>query len=519
MVSTILLKDTSDRTAYSVFEPEARRPARRFRLRQQPVAPARPGELSRPALGAGHRLAARRGLVRGRDAGRDRHPPRAAARPRAPRRRGLRAQVRPRGRVPHLSPGPPRRRPVARSGARRLAGRAARGHDDPSGLQPARRRLGRHGRRAVCASSSAPPKRSACRSLRSRSSSARARSRRYSMPPTRSPRPTTWSRFATACARRCAAPATTRASSAGRRFLKSWRAAGTCTSRWSIAASGAQCLRPRRRPRPARRCRRRAADARAGRRAVARRAARARARDGGVLRADDQFATGASARTRWRRTRWSGGATTAARCCACSAPAATRRRGSRTASASRARTPISTWRRRSTPASTASSAAWCRRRRRRHPTAARASGCRPASGEALDALVADRDAGRRLRAAAGRLADPHQARRDRPLRQRRRPRGLAGARILQPLLGPDRPRRPGHVVVTVHLSSPTARGTTSPAGAGLSLMRAATDAGIDGIKADCGGVMTCATCHVIVDAAWARAPAARPRPTRRRCSR
>jgi len=41
-----------------------------------------------------------------------------------------------------------------------------------------------------------------------------------------------------------------------------------------------------------------------------------------------------------------------------------------------------------------------------------------------------------------------------------------------------------------------------------SLMRAAVDAGIDGIKADCGGVMTCATCHVYVDRAWSeRLPA------------
>ena len=38
---------------------------------------------------------------------------------------------------------------------------------------------------------------------------------------------------------------------------------------------------------------------------------------------------------------------------------------------------------------------------------------------------------------------------------------------------------------------------------GQSLMRAATDAGLDGIKADCGGCLSCATCHVVVDPAWA----------------
>ena len=43
---------------------------------------------------------------------------------------------------------------------------------------------------------------------------------------------------------------------------------------------------------------------------------------------------------------------------------------------------------------------------------------------------------------------------------------------------------------------------------GQSLMRAAQSAGVDGIAADCGGCLSCATCHVIVDADWlARLPA------------
>ncbi len=36
-----------------------------------------------------------------------------------------------------------------------------------------------------------------------------------------------------------------------------------------------------------------------------------------------------------------------------------------------------------------------------------------------------------------------------------------------------------------------------------SLMRAAVDAGVDGIAADCGGVLSCATCHVVVAPEWA----------------
>ena len=50
--------------------------------------------------------------------------------------------------------------------------------------------------------------------------------------------------------------------------------------------------------------------------------------------------------------------------------------------------------------------------------------------------------------------------------------------------------------------------TVLEASPGQSLMRAATQAGIDGIAADCGGCLSCATCHVYVDPAWAdRLPA------------
>ena len=38
---------------------------------------------------------------------------------------------------------------------------------------------------------------------------------------------------------------------------------------------------------------------------------------------------------------------------------------------------------------------------------------------------------------------------------------------------------------------------------GQSLMKAAADAGVKGIEADCGGTLTCATCHVMIDAPWA----------------
>lgn len=40
---------------------------------------------------------------------------------------------------------------------------------------------------------------------------------------------------------------------------------------------------------------------------------------------------------------------------------------------------------------------------------------------------------------------------------------------------------------------------------GKTLMQAAQSAGVDGIAADCGGSLTCATCHVLVREPWASA--------------
>jgi len=56
--------------------------------------------------------------------------------------------------------------------------------------------------------------------------------------------------------------------------------------------------------------------------------------------------------------------------------------------------------------------------------------------------------------------------------------------------------------IAVHFIEPDGKRHALAAPTGQSLMRAAVAADIDGIKADCGGVMTCATCHVYVDAAW-----------------
>lgn len=56
--------------------------------------------------------------------------------------------------------------------------------------------------------------------------------------------------------------------------------------------------------------------------------------------------------------------------------------------------------------------------------------------------------------------------------------------------------------VTVHFLGSDGSRRTVQATTGRSLMRAAVDADVGGIAADCGGSLSCATCHVIVVEAW-----------------
>ena len=56
--------------------------------------------------------------------------------------------------------------------------------------------------------------------------------------------------------------------------------------------------------------------------------------------------------------------------------------------------------------------------------------------------------------------------------------------------------------ITVHIQSASGDVRSIQGRIGRSLMQAALDAGIDGIAADCGGCLSCATCHVFVDEAW-----------------
>jgi len=56
--------------------------------------------------------------------------------------------------------------------------------------------------------------------------------------------------------------------------------------------------------------------------------------------------------------------------------------------------------------------------------------------------------------------------------------------------------------ITVHVQDADGTPHAIQGRTGRSLMQAAIAAGLDGIAADCGGCLTCATCHVIVAPEW-----------------
>lgn len=55
---------------------------------------------------------------------------------------------------------------------------------------------------------------------------------------------------------------------------------------------------------------------------------------------------------------------------------------------------------------------------------------------------------------------------------------------------------------------PDGREITAEVKPGRHLMEAAVEAGVPGIIGECGGTMSCATCHVYVDEAWQAASGA-----------
>jgi 2Fe-2S ferredoxin len=56
--------------------------------------------------------------------------------------------------------------------------------------------------------------------------------------------------------------------------------------------------------------------------------------------------------------------------------------------------------------------------------------------------------------------------------------------------------------ITIHLRKADGRALRIPGRRGQTLMQAAVAAGVHEIAADCGGLLSCATCHVFVDAPW-----------------
>lgn len=57
-------------------------------------------------------------------------------------------------------------------------------------------------------------------------------------------------------------------------------------------------------------------------------------------------------------------------------------------------------------------------------------------------------------------------------------------------------------MVQITFVQPDGSRTTIDANEGASVMEAAVSNGIDGIFAECGGAMMCATCHCYVDDEW-----------------
>jgi 2Fe-2S ferredoxin len=53
-------------------------------------------------------------------------------------------------------------------------------------------------------------------------------------------------------------------------------------------------------------------------------------------------------------------------------------------------------------------------------------------------------------------------------------------------------------MITIHFFDAQGAKASVQAKPGISLMKAAQAANIEGIAADCGGVLTCATCHVFI---------------------
>jgi 2Fe-2S ferredoxin len=56
--------------------------------------------------------------------------------------------------------------------------------------------------------------------------------------------------------------------------------------------------------------------------------------------------------------------------------------------------------------------------------------------------------------------------------------------------------------ITVFENAQDTQGKTITAKPGQTLMKAAIAADIEGVAADCGGTLTCATCHVMVREPW-----------------